>query len=296
MASTVRNIVAIGATSGLGFEALRQLINQAPASTAYRLWLGCRNVGNAERAYADLLRSQDRHKATCLPLELSDLTTVRAFGETVKAKIAGARLDVCLLCAAIAKAPSAANSQNKDGWSEAYIVNVVAQQYLLHLLTSEVQASHTRVVLVSSNLYKKIKDPQTLESTVGADSTASAFDTYAATKFIQLLNVLKWKEEMKDQGDIMLVSPGFVPSSGLSRESGLLGRAFMQYILPLAPFATSIEGGGQAILRAMTTEEAVDDRLLSKDGEWDKLEDAVLDLENQNKWYLDQGRIEREFV
>lgn len=110
-----------------GFEAMRQLIAQAPVNTSFRLWLGSRDVTRTERAYSDLLiRGNTRHTATCLPIELSDLSSVKTFADTIRMKLPPTeRIDVCLLCAAVSKAPSAANSNNRHGWSEAYIVNVV---------------------------------------------------------------------------------------------------------------------------------------------------------------------------
>lgn len=43
--------------------------------------------------------------------------------------------------------------------TEKRVSPATAQQYLLHLLANEMAESRTRVVLVSSNLYKRIKEP-----------------------------------------------------------------------------------------------------------------------------------------
>ena len=68
-------------------------------------------------------------------------------------------------------------------------------------------------------LYKSVKDTGALHSTLGSASTASAMSIYKATKFVQLLQTLQWRERLSQAGkgaQVIAVSPG---ASGLARLS-----------------------------------------------------------------------------
>lgn len=86
----------------------------------------------------------------------------------------------------------------------------------------------------------------------GRKPPSTRLESYSATKFLQLVTAQSWHRNLSDAIDIVAVSPGFVPTSGLNRESAWHTRLFMHYVLSWAPFATTIEAGGQAIASALT--------------------------------------------
>ena len=58
-------------------------------------------------------------------------------------------------------------------------------------------------------------------------------------------------------------SPGFIPTTDLSRGSGFLGNIFMKWILPLFPFTRSLDFGAEAYLQLI-----LDPKLLGVSGRY----------------------------
>ncbi|PWZ00724.1 hypothetical protein BCV70DRAFT_175110, partial [Testicularia cyperi] len=96
-------------------------------------------------------------------------------------------------------------------------------------------------------------------------------ETYAASKFLQMLGIRAFRRKLEqallsspaDHADpsrsrsapgygieIVIVQPGFVPQTGLARETSWFGRLVMSYLLPLALFTTSLDQAGRYIAQA----------------------------------------------
>jgi NAD(P)-dependent dehydrogenase (short-subunit alcohol dehydrogenase family) len=84
----------------------------------------------------------------------------------------------------------------------------LAQYYLIHLLREKLTTSNSRIVFVSSGAIRNVTDLSTLEDMVKAQSGASFFQLYPATKFIQLLGAHWWRRQLKEHCDVLAVSPG----------------------------------------------------------------------------------------
>ena len=102
-----------------GFEAVKQLLSQ---SEPYRFILGCRNTTTVQSAYDGLSYDTQKHSVTLLPLELSDLRTVRKFASQTIGKLGSEKLDILFLNAAVSKAADEPGI-NGSKWSEQYVVN-----------------------------------------------------------------------------------------------------------------------------------------------------------------------------
>ncbi|PWN54374.1 hypothetical protein IE53DRAFT_404174 [Violaceomyces palustris] len=173
-----------------------------------------------------------------------------------------------------------------QGWyEETACVNHVAHLVLLHLLSPIIskapsQASDgeqatrtfdTRIVFTSSALHSKLKNLDALDSYFSRSSFQSSdpwslLDTYAASKFLQMVGIRSYRrrlevhlgrsssveviEQTVPRIEVVAVQPGFVPQTGLSRESSLLKRLVMTYLLPLMPFATSLDDAGDCVAQA----------------------------------------------
>ncbi|KAH6711878.1 hypothetical protein BKA61DRAFT_611742 [Leptodontidium sp. MPI-SDFR-AT-0119] len=289
MSSMARTVVATGATSGLGFEAIKQLLSQ---TQPYRFILGCRNVSNVKTAYDSLSYDSNKHSMTLLPLELSDLRTVKKFASDVLNHLGNERVDTLLLNAALIKT---ANEPGINGskYNEPYIVNHLSQHYLLHLLREKLVESKTRIVVVSSGAIRMVKDPKTLDDIVKVGSGGWFMDLYPASKFIQLLGAQWWRRELQGDCRIVAVSPGLIPDTGLARNTTFTPTEEM------LKDAKSVETGAQSILAAFTRDDFPEDPeriFLTSWGEWWEKDvyELALDKALQDKWSPGKEAIESE--
>ncbi|KAI1104400.1 NAD(P)-binding protein [Jackrogersella minutella] len=287
MATIAKTIVATGASSGLGFELVKQLLTQ---TQPYKFILGARDVDTTQAAFDGLKYDGSKHSLTIFPLELSNLETVKTFSQQTLDKVGQDKIDYLLLNAAIAKN---ANEPGPHGskWSESYIVNHLSQHYLIHLLREKLEASRSRIVVVSSGAIRGVEDTSLLENDVkGASKTERS--VYSATKFIQLLGAHWWRRQLQGKCQVVAVSPGLIPGTGLSRTSAMPIPANL-------PDAKSIPEGAQSLFRAFTREDFPEDPdqiFLTSWGEWwpKDIFKLSLDKDLQNKWCPSKDVIEKE--
>lgn len=88
----------------------------------YRFILGARDTERTKKAYDDLKFDSTTHSLTVLPLELSNLKTVKSFAQQTLEKLGRDRLDYFLLNAGMAKGASGPGPHGSK-WCEAYVVN-----------------------------------------------------------------------------------------------------------------------------------------------------------------------------
>ncbi|KAF3769779.1 NAD(P)-binding protein, partial [Cryphonectria parasitica EP155] len=181
MASVVaKTVVATGASSGLGFELVKQLLAQ---SNPYKFVLGARDTEGTKKAYDALKFDNAKHSLTVLPLELSSLENVKSFAQKALEKLGKDKLDYLLLNAAINK-PANEPGPHGSKWCEAYVVNHLAQHYLTHLLREKLVESKSRVVVVSSGAIRRVTDPSVLDEHLLANSGEDGSNIYSETKFV----------------------------------------------------------------------------------------------------------------
>ncbi|KAK4110859.1 NAD(P)-binding protein [Canariomyces notabilis] len=298
-AAIAKTIVATGASSGLGFELVKQLLAQP--TQAYRFILGARDVGRTQAAYDALRYDAGRHSLTVLPLELSDLGgSVRAFAQQTLQRLGpDGKVDYLLLNAAIA---NGAEKQGPKGsrWCEAYVVNHLSQHYLVHLLREKLVASKARIVFVSSGAVRRVQDTASLENDLKGGSGIPGQTTYSQTKFVQLLGAHWWRRQLRGQCTVVAVSPGLIPDTGLGRGSGMK----LSMDMPDAKTVpegeiVSVTSGAASILRAFTRDDFPEDPdqiFLTSWGEWwsKDVYGLTLDKALQDKWCLSKEEIEKE--
>ncbi|UKZ67562.1 uncharacterized protein TrAtP1_008717 [Trichoderma atroviride] len=289
MASIAKTVVATGVSSGLGFEAIKQLLSQQ--AQPYKVFLGARNTQSTIAAYDSLAYDRSGHAVTVLPLELSDLKTVKTFSQQVLDKIGGEKIDYLLLNAAISEG---AEKPGPGGWRwcQSLVVNHFSQHYLTHLLKDKLIESKSRIVVVSSGAIRRITDPSILDEMLKGGSGADFMNVYSATKFVQLLGAHWWRRELAGQCDVVACSPGLIPGTGLGRNSGL------QLTMDMAD-AKPVATGAQSILAAFTRSDFPSDPdqiFLTSWGEWWSKEtiEPSLKKDLQNKWSWSKEEIEKE--
>ncbi|TGJ78671.1 hypothetical protein E0Z10_g10091 [Xylaria hypoxylon] len=289
MSTIAKTIVATGATSGIGFEAIKQLLLQ---SQPYNFILGARDLKTTTDAYSALKYDNSKHTVTIFPLELNHMKTVKTFAQKTLEKLGPSPIDYLMLNAGTAMNKQVAETgPHGSKWIEPYLVNHLSQHYLLHLLRPKLEQSKTRIVAVSSGAVRNVKDPSTLENAMLAAKETDK-SVYAATKFIQLLGTHWWRRELHGTCQVVAVSPGLIPNTGLSRGSDMK-------IPDNIPDAKSIPEGAQSVLRAFTRDDLPEDPeqiFLTSWGEWWSKDVYGLSLDKslQDKWSPSQADIEKE--
>ncbi|KAM0248168.1 hypothetical protein ACHAP5_003549 [Fusarium lateritium] len=277
MSSLLKTIVATGASSGIGLEAIKQLLEQ---SQPYRVLLGARNTERAQKSYDELKYDRSLDEVAILPLELSDLKSVKSFAEQTLERLGQRNIDYLLLNAGRGGDTTDKAGLNGSLWCESHVVNHLSQHYLVHLLREKLVDSKSRIVFVSSGAIRTVSDPSKLDEELKAGSGVSAHPTYCNTKFTGLLGAQWWRRQLADTNDVVAVSPGLIPGTGLAKQMG-------------------IQASAQSVLAAFTRSDFPEDRdriFLTSWGEWwDKsVIEKSTDKELQDKWCPSKEGIESE--
>ncbi|RIA99715.1 hypothetical protein C1645_800460 [Glomus cerebriforme] len=256
-------IVLTGANTGLGFEALKQLLQH---STSYHLILAVRNIPETEKAIATLT-IPSHHNIEISKLDLSSFTSVKSFAQGLLTRDPILPLNILILNAATVKSTL---SKTEDNLETTFQTNHLSYFLLIDLLldrikwTSEQQKTDSfisRIILVNSSLHKpgighnKVGPKLELENLDGSKSYDGML-FYKNSKLAQMLfcyQLNKLLEEEKARISIFAIEPGFIPQTELVRESPLYVKLLMKYFLPLASFTRTPEQGGAVIVYAATS-------------------------------------------
>ncbi|KAJ5039172.1 hypothetical protein NUH16_008953 [Penicillium rubens] len=272
MSLIAKTVIATGTSSGLGFETIKQLLQQ---TQPYNFILGVRDTEKTRVAYNDLKFDTSKHSVCVLPLDLLNLKSVQSFAKQALAKLGERPLNYLFLIAgflASADGPGPHGSQ----WCESYVT---------------LSASQSRIVVVSSGAIRNVRggDPSTLDVDLKANSGANARVVYSASKFTQLLGAHYWRRSLPSC-TVVAVSPGLIPNTKLAQHSSLALTMDM-------PDAKTVPEGAQNILRAVTVDNLPADPeqiFLTSWGEWwpKDVYASSLDPALQDKWCLGKEDIE----
>jgi NAD(P)-dependent dehydrogenase (short-subunit alcohol dehydrogenase family) len=284
MASLHRTVVATGVSSGIGFEAIKQLLQQ---SQPYRLIIGARNTPAAQAAFDAIKYDRAAHTLDVLRLDNADFACVKTFAQQTLEKLGPSKIDILFMNAAIAKV---AVDYPGHKWCETLEVNHFSHHYLTHLLREKLVESKARIVQVSSGAVRGVPDPSVLDNDLRAGAGGSHGGVYSESKFVQLLGAHWWRRQLKGQCEVVAVSPGLIPTTGLSREGWP--------IPPNLPDAKSPEEGAQSVLAAFDRSDLPEDPdriFLTSWGEWWPSSEykTSLDKALQDKWCPSLEEIEK---
>ncbi|GAA5891900.1 hypothetical protein JCM6882_007399 [Rhodosporidiobolus microsporus] len=275
-------LIFTGVSSGLGLHVLRLVLDRltslptpsssaSPSSFVWRLICGTRapqpspeqvKLSHAADAFPELV------ELLWLPLDLADgmMGSTREFVRLVREEYGVEEVQGVVLNAAVWGGAGGEGKRGRVGgeeYVEEAVVNHFAQhhlvQLLLPLLKTAASASPApfippRIVYTSSNLHESVGSLDDLPSVLTASPPTSSKMRYAASKIAALIGAQSLLEDFSSSSvgvDVVAVSPGFVPTTGLSRHSGWVGQLLMRYVMSWAPFAVTEDEGAARILRAL---------------------------------------------
>ncbi|WP_135821177.1 SDR family NAD(P)-dependent oxidoreductase [Halostella litorea] len=228
-----RTVLLTGGTSGIGRAAALEL-GEAGATVFLVGRDADRGAAAAERVRAA------GGDADFLRYDLASQSAVRDLAAAVRERVD--RLDALVNNAAVAPGD---HSVTADGVPAAVAVNHLAP----YLLTRELaplllDSAPSRVVVTASAVHERAAlDPADLDL-LGA---YEGLDAYARTKLMNLLFAYELADRLRGTGvTATALHPGFVPGSGLYRDSALYVRAAMKLFSAL-PVGRRVADGGHAL-------------------------------------------------
>jgi len=205
-----RTAIVTGANSGIGFETAKSL-----AEHGAHVVLACRNQDKGKAALAAIAATNPAGSVELMPLDLSDLSSVRAFADAFLA--AHDRLDLLINNAGVMVPPQ---STTKDGFELQFGTNHLGHFALTaHLLPRLLETDGSRVVNVSSIAHKSGRiDFDNLDASKGYKAWAA----YGQSKLANLLFTSELQRRLSEGGYATLVTaahPGWT-ATNLQANSG----------------------------------------------------------------------------
>lgn len=231
----MKNVVITGANSGLGLQAAKHLLIRD-----YGVILACRSIDKANSAKEWLVKETKKENIIVRELDLSSLTSIREFSERTNEEVYG------LICNAGIWNMSP-TKYTKDGFEETFGVNHLGHFLLTNLLLKKFDRLK-RIAIVSSSLH----DPEAKGPFAGPNqSSAKEFafpkdeknpdwSKVGALRYVnsKLANIYfthqldkKLKQINRNDITVNAFNPGFMPDTGLNRESSFFQKIFLTYIL-----------------------------------------------------------------
>ncbi|WP_135536206.1 SDR family NAD(P)-dependent oxidoreductase [Halostella pelagica] len=239
-----RTVLLTGGTRGIGRFAARKLC----AAGATLLLVG----RNAERGEATVERMRRAGAdAVFLRYDLATQSAVRDLAADVRDRVD--RLDALVNNAGLARGN---RSRTEENVPTTVAVNHLAPYLLTHeLMPLLADSAPSRVVVTASGVHERASLDRTDLDLTGP---YEGFDAYARTKLMNVLFVYELADRLRGT-DITAaaVHPGFIPSSGLYRDSSVWVRAVMRF-LSILPIGQSVEDGGLALAHVACSDEVAD--------------------------------------
>jgi NAD(P)-dependent dehydrogenase (short-subunit alcohol dehydrogenase family) len=237
-----RGILITGGNRGLGLQAAKVL-----ARRGHHVMLTARNTAALATA-AQAIRSESPScDLTTARLDLASFASIREFSKAEAQK--GTRFDVILHNAGVIFAEPRRRLTD-DGIEESLAVHAVGALLLSQLLMP-LMARPSRLIFVGSGLHK----PGTMgpevdfrEDDPNLDHNYHPLRAYKNSKLAQIWIVSEWEKRLGASGvHADVVCPGFVPATIAGRSSGLQ-RIVFGWIMPLMPFANTLDHGAQILV------------------------------------------------
>ncbi|KAB2573367.1 Short chain dehydrogenase sol3 [Lasiodiplodia theobromae] len=251
---TGQTVIITGATSGLGFEAVKHLLRLG----ASQVILAVRNVSKGEQAVKDL--SSAKSNVEVWQLDLGSFSSVKKFGERVNTLD---RLDAVIQNAGI----MTSQFELVEGCESQIAVNVISPVLLGYLVLPKMQQSAAkygskgRLTFVGSDLQfiAKLNEksaPGSLLDALNSETTASMADRYAVSKLLLMWAVRDMAQRFPFSAEsnvvITCLTPGLCKSNLVRDDESWIAGVIRRIMIGI--FARSTEVGSRCLVSAVRPE------------------------------------------
>lgn len=242
--------IVTGANSGLGYETTRSL-----AANNAQVIMACRSAGKGEIAARQIRNENPEANVEVMPLDLADLTSVRAFVQAFTRK--NSSLDILCNNAGVMALPE--KYKTADGFEMQFGTNHLGHFALTGLLLELIKSTPgARIVAVSSFAHKMGKvDFENLN----AGQSYKKWTVYGMTKLANLLFTYELQRRFESAGQeaiAVAAHPGYA-ATNLQRYSGIF--SFLNRFIAQKP-----EMGALPIIHAATAPEVRGGDFFGPDG------------------------------
>ncbi len=231
--------IVTGANTGLGYETALGLAN-----TGMKVIMACRNLEKAEQAKAAILSQIPNAELEVMRLDLSKLTSVRAFAKEYRDR--HSKLNLLINNAGIMVPPY---EQTIDGFESQFSVNYLSHFLLTSLLLDLMpNSAESRIVSLSSNAHKFGKiNFDDLQS----ENKYSAIAAYGQSKLACLIFANELERRLKTK-DSQILSTCAHPGTSNTELPRYIPKAvqFLLRLTPLPYMAHAPEAAAQPTLYA----------------------------------------------
>lgn len=252
-------VLITGGTSGLGYHTTFNIAKQHPN---FLVIITGRNDPKSSAKQLNTKISQNN--VSFLPLDLSSLSTVRAFAEAWASKSFPPIISLILNAGSQFTGSMELTS---DGFEKTFMANHLGHALLFHLLTPYL-APDARIIVTSSGTHdpvftQKNKMPDAIFTTarelghpVPETAHPEGMQRYNSSKLANILWTYALAQHLKEAKSRMTVNaftPGLMFGTGLARDWGFMGKLMWFYILPwmvplvriMIPFVRPVEESGK---------------------------------------------------
>ncbi|CAF3961987.1 unnamed protein product [Rotaria sordida] len=244
--------IITGSSSGLGFLTAKKLV-----AKDFHVIFACRDEVKTMSLLQKMKEESGRSNFEFMKLDLSSFDSIRRFVDDFHNK----KLPLNLLINN-AGVHCKTFKKSNDGIEYSFAVNHLGHFLLTNLLLDDLKrSSPSRIVIVSSKLHNpnvRHGNPPNFKWNLDEINNEMEYDGMIAYKNSKLANVwfsYELARRLENTGiDVIVICPGFVPTTGLHRDANIFQRYVMYYILSLFPFARTEDFGSECEVFAATSD------------------------------------------
>ena len=217
-----KTILITGGAAGFGKEVATKI-----AAKGWRIIIGARNEKKMDAAKQEITEATGNSDIITLPLDLSSLSSVRAFAEKVKEL--GYPIDSFLGNAGI----SSTTGLTEDGLDMVFETNYLGHALLTWLLLP-VMSEDGKILLISSDMHEGLFTPLTYKPAAEVAKPDAAFaespDRYNFSKLYVLYFVYEMAARLEAAGSKKVINafnPGLMHTTGLIPDKRMFTEEFL---------------------------------------------------------------------